>query len=109
MNINRLDDYIIFNESVSDGPEAGYGEDAEVYKCFAELYEPSQKDVQLGNLETVKQSVTAIIRDACPQFRPSVRNTFTIQTGLYKGMHFNIKHVAPAKVNGYIKVVGEAQ
>ncbi|WP_235807414.1 hypothetical protein, partial [Loigolactobacillus rennini] len=77
--------------------------------CFAGLYEPTQKDVQLGNLGTDKVSVTLNIRNANPQYMPTVKQVFVIQNGLYSGMHFNIKNVAVAKTPGYVKVVGEQQ
>ena len=58
----------------------------EIYSCFAGLYEPTQKDVQLGNLELSKRSVTLNIRDAQPQFIPNVNQIFEIQNGMYAGL-----------------------
>ena len=51
MNLNQLDYRVTFYEVVNDGPEAGMNEQKEIYSCFAGMYEPTQKDVQLGNLE----------------------------------------------------------
>ncbi|WNM55018.1 hypothetical protein CoNPh25_CDS0013 [Staphylococcus phage S-CoN_Ph25] len=79
----------------------------EVFSCFAGLYEPTQKDVQLGNLETSKRSVTINIRNAQPDFLPTVNHVFEIKNGMYAGLTFDIKNVAPAKTPNYIKVVGE--
>lgn len=109
MNLNQLDYRVTFYEVVNDGPEAGMNEWKELYSCFAGLYEPTQKDVQLGNLELTNKSVTLNIRDAQPQFMPSSRHVFEIQNGMYKGLFFNIKNVAPAKTSNYIKVVGEEE
>lgn len=107
MNLNQLDYRVTFYEVVNDGPEAGMSEWKELYSCFAGLYEPTQKDVQLGNLELTNKSVTLNIRDAQPQFIPRSRHVFEIQNGMHKGLFFNIKNVAPAKTPNYIKVVGE--
>ncbi|MCO8297259.1 hypothetical protein [Tetragenococcus halophilus] len=109
MNLNDLDYRVAFYVVEDSGPEAGMAEWNELYSCFAGLYEPTQKDVQLGNLELSKKSVTLNIRNARPQFIPSVRHVFEIENGIYKGLFFNVKNVAPAKTSGYIKVVGEEQ
>lgn len=109
MNLNQLDYRVTFYESVNDGPEAGMEDTEEVYNCFGGLYEPTQKDVQLGNLELSKRSVTLNIRNAQPQFIPNVNQTFEIKNGMYAGLFFNVKNVAPAKTPNYIKVVGEEE
>jgi len=109
MNLNQLDCRVVFYEVTDNGPEAGMAEWVEIYSCFAGLYEPTQKDVQLGNLGLVKNSVTLNIRNAQPQFVPNSRQVFEIKNGIYKGLFFNVKNVAPAKTSGYIKVVGEEQ
>ncbi|AYU54678.1 hypothetical protein [Staphylococcus debuckii] len=109
MNLNQLDYRVTFYESTNDGPEAGMDTLQQVYSCFAGLYEPTQKDVQLGNLELSKRSVTLNIRNAQPQFIPSVNQTFEIKNGMYAGLFFNVKNVAPAKSPNYVKVVGEEQ
>jgi hypothetical protein len=109
MNLNQLDYRVVFYDVVNDGPEAGMNEWKEVYSCYTGLYEPTQKDVQLGNLELSKRSVTLNIRNAQPQFVPSVNQTFEIKNGMYAGLFFNVKNVAPAKTPNYIKVVGEEE
>ena len=107
MNLNELDYRIVFYSVSNNGPEAGTGNWEEVFSCFAGLYEPTQKDVQLGNLETSKRSVTINIRNAQPDFLPTVNLVFEIKNGMYAGLTFDIKNVAPAKTPNYIKVVGE--
>ena len=86
MNLNQLDYRVTFYEVVNDGPEAGMNEQKEIYSCFAGMYEPTQKDVQLGNLELSKRSVTLNIRDAQPQFIPSSKHVFEIKNGMYAGL-----------------------
>lgn len=109
LNLNSLDYRIAFYSLSYDGPEAGMSERVKVYECWADVYEPTQKDVQLGNLETSKKSVTLNIRNAQPQFVPHVNQVFEILNGVYKGLVFDIKNVALAKTTGYIKVVGQEQ
>lgn len=109
MNLNQLDYSVIFYAIVNEGPEAGMYERQDLYSCFAGLYEPTQKDVQLGNLELLNNSVTLNIRNPLPVFVPAVHHFFEIENGLYTGMKFNIKNVSPAKTDGYIKIVGEEQ
>lgn len=109
MNLNNLDYRVSFYKLVADGPEAGVSKPQQVYACYAGLYEPTQKDVQLGNLGLDKVSVTLNIRSAHPQYMPTVREIFQIENGIYQGLFFNIKNVAPAKDKGYIKIVGEQQ
>ena len=109
MNLNSLDYRISFYTDLDEGPEAGMGELQNVYSCFADMYEPTQKDVQLNNLEVSKRSVTLNIRDAQPQFIPSSKHVFEIKNGMYAGLFFNVKNVAPAKSPNYVKVVGEEE
>ena len=107
MNLNELDYRVVFYSVSNNGPEAGASDKKEIFSCFAGLYEPTQKDVQLGNLETSKRSVTINIRNAQPDFLPTVNHVFEIKSGMYAGLTFGIKTVAPAKTPNYIKVVGE--
>lgn len=102
--MNKMHDIISFFDVVQDGPEPG-GEIVKVFDAFAEIYEPSQKDVQLGNLETSTINITVMIRNAYPEFVPSVNQIFKVNSGIYNGMTFDIKHISP-KENIYLKVVG---
>ena len=86
MNLNSLDYRISFYTDLDEGPEAGMGELQNVYSCFADMYEPTQKDVQLNNLEVSKRSVTLNIRDAQPQFVPTVNQVFEVHNGMYAGL-----------------------
>lgn len=107
MRMNNLKDFVTFYKIADNGPEPGMGQSTEVMKAYAEIYEPSAKDVQLGNLELDKTSVTIIIRNTYPEYVPKVNQRFTVNSGMYQGMSFNIKHVSPKDIN-FMKVVGEA-
>ena len=102
--MNKMHDIISFFNVAQDGPEPG-GKPEKVFDSFAEIYEPSQKDVQLGNLESSTINITVIIRNAYPEFVPTVNQQFQVLSGIYNGMKFDIKHISP-KDNIYLKVVG---
>ncbi|MCD5141247.1 MULTISPECIES: hypothetical protein [Mammaliicoccus] len=102
--MNKMHDIISFFDIVQNGPEPG-GTMVKVFDSFAEIYEPSQKDVQLGNLESSTVNITVIIRNAYPEFVPTVNQQFEVLSGIYNGMKFDIKHISP-KDNIYLKVVG---
>lgn len=102
--MNKMHDIISFFNVVQDGPEPG-GKPEKVFDSFAEIYEPSQKDVQLGNLESSTINITVIIRNAYPEFVPTVNQQFQVLSGIYNGMKFDIKHISP-KDDIYLKVVG---
>ena len=107
MRANKLTNFIEFYRVTYDGPEPGVGHSDKIAGAYAEIYEPSAKDVQLGNLETSKTNITVIIRNSYPEFVPQVNETFKVVTGLYSGMTFDIKTVTPID-NSFIKIVGES-
>lgn len=107
MRSNSLKDYVTFYAITDNGPEPGMGTSKKVFKSYAEVHEPSAKDVQLGNLELDKTNITVIIRNCFPEYVPKVNQTFTLNTGMYQNQNFNIKHVSPKDIN-YMKVVGES-
>lgn len=107
MRMNNLKDFVSFYSVTDNGPEAGMEEKTEIFKAFAEIYEPSQKDVQLGNLELDKTLITVIIRNSFPEYTPKVNETFEVMSSLYNGLSFNIKNVSPKDAH-FIKIVGES-
>lgn len=102
--LKKMNDYVAFYEVVQNGPEPG-NKKQKVFESFAEIYEPSQKDMQLGNLESSTTKVTVVIRNPYPEFTPYVNQTFKVMSGVYGGLVFDIKQVAP-KDDSYLKVVG---
>lgn len=105
MRANAMKDYIKFTEVTNNGPYPGMGGKEVIYECWCEVYEPSTKDIQLSALETSTVNVTVIFRNPFPHYVPDVGNTFSIETGMYKGTEFNIKNVAPKEANT-MKIVG---
>lgn len=107
MRANQLKDVIYFYDTINNGPEPGMGTTEKVFESFAEIYEPSAKDVQLGNLELDKINITVIIRGTYPEFVPDVNQTFKVMSGMYSGTSFNIKKVSPTE-RTFMKLVGES-
>lgn len=107
MRTNSLKDYVTFYAITDNGPEPGMGTSKKVFEAHAEVHEPSAKDVQLGNLQLDKTNLTIIIRSSFPEYTPRVNQTFILNTGMYQGLTFNIKHVSPKDIN-FMKVVGES-
>ncbi|WP_337227954.1 hypothetical protein [Staphylococcus succinus] len=107
MRANKLTNVIEFYDVVDEGPEPGMGVFTKVFESFAEIYEPSAKDVQLGNLELDKTNITVIVRNTFPEFVPRVNQTFKVVTGMYGNESFNIKKVSPSE-STFMKIVGES-
>lgn len=106
MRVNKLTDYVEFQKVVNSGPEPG-GSLTTVFQAYCEIYSPSAKDYQMGNLESGKTSITVIIRNSFPEYVPKISEVFVIKTGIYNGKKFNIKTVSPIN-DEFIKVVGES-
>lgn len=105
MKASAMKDYIKIYSETNESPYPGMGGEELINESWAEVYEPSQKDIQLNSLETSTVNVTVIIRNPFPEFVPSVENTFTLETGMYRGTKFNIKNVSP-KDQYTLKIVG---
>lgn len=105
MRVNSMKDHIVFYKETQQGPYPGMGGSTEVFKSWAEIYEPSSKDIELSSLETSSVNVTLVVRNTFPEFVPNVKQTFVIQTGMYQDTEFNIKNVTPKDENT-IKIVG---
>ncbi|MEP9852111.1 hypothetical protein ABDK10_05350 [Staphylococcus aureus] len=105
MRVNNLKDYIVFYSKAEDSPYPGMGGKTKVFESWAEIYEPSTKDIQLSSFETSNVNVTAIVRNTYPEYVPSVGQSFTVQTGMYENTSFNITNIAP-KEDNTVKIVG---
>ncbi|PWA08656.1 phage head-tail adapter protein [Pueribacillus theae] len=102
-----------FEYAPSDGPEPGEVEKRQLWECWAEIYEPSMKDIE--SLSTnVLYSVTARIRDPRGEYKPSNKHYLAVLDDAYQDdegnyVRFNIKKMHPdVKDKRFIKVVAEA-
>ena len=103
-----------FQYSPNEGPEPGETETAVLWECWAEVYEPSVKDIESLSTTNLLYSVTVLIRDTRGEFKPNNKHYLAILDESYTdndGNHvrFNIKKIHPdAKNKQMIKVVAEA-
>ena len=114
-NVADLNTRIQFFEyAPNEGPEPGEVEKGILWECWAEVYEPSLKDIESLSTTNVLYSVTVRFRDTRGEFKPSNDNYLAILDESYKDIdgnyiRFNIKKIHPdAKSKQMIKVVAEA-
>lgn len=92
----------------SPGPEPGEEVEDELHKCFAEIYSPSMKDMEIMNTVGAKTAITLRIRDPGTDYMPTTKHFLIADDYRFKGKVFNIIHVAPDIANNrFIKIIGE--
>lgn len=112
-NAGDLNNRIRFFEyAPNQGPEPGEVEVSVLWECWAEVYEPSMKDIEYLSTTGVKHSVTARFRDTRGEFKPHNKHYLSILDDYYKEngeyIRFNIKKIQPdVKDKRFIKVVAE--
>lgn len=72
------------------GPEPGEEEKLELYSCFAEVYNPSMKDLEILNSVETKQAVTIKIRDPHSDYIALNKHYVEIEDQRYSGVKWNI-------------------
>lgn len=81
------------------GPGSGFEpvevEKAELYDCFAEIYNPSMKDLQVVQTVGTKEAVTIRIRDTKGEYIPTNKHRVKIQDYRYTDKVFKIIEVRP--------------
>lgn len=103
-----------FEYAPSPGPEPGEVEKAKLWECWAEVYEPSMKDLEVLSTTGTFHSVTVRIRDTRGEFTPRDKHYMSVLDDVYKDekgeyIRFNIKKVHPdIKDKRFIKIVAEA-
>ncbi|MFI3546868.1 hypothetical protein V5G65_12490 [Mammaliicoccus sciuri] len=107
MKFNEFKDAVTFFGKTKHGPEAYDTENEEIYKCRCTLYDPSEKDFKLGDLNLNATSVTLIIRRVPERVALKTSSYFIVNTGFYKEKLFNIKHLSVIN-QSYMKIVGES-
>ena len=75
----------------------------EVYSCFAEIYNPSIKDIEIMNSQGVKSGLTLIIRNTIGQFIPTFDNVVKVDNEFYKDKVLKIVNIAPS--DSFIKLI----
>lgn len=115
LDTSDLNTRIQFFEYVAaDGPEPGEVEKNVAWECWAEVYEPSMKDIESLSTTNVLYSVTVRFRDPRGEYKPTNKHYLAVLDESYKDdegnyVRFNIKKIHPdVKDKRFIKVVAEA-
>lgn len=72
------------------GPMPGEEENQVLYNCFAEIYNPSMKDLEILNSKATKLAVTITIRDPQTNYIVSNKDYVEILDRRYSGIRWNI-------------------
>lgn len=75
------------------GPEPGQKQKAELYKCFAEVYSPSQKDLTILGGTGTSEDVTIRIRNTGGEYTPTNKHFVELFDYRYNGKVFNVANV----------------
>lgn len=94
---------VIFYQATKTSPEPNSKKLVEVYKTFAEVYNPSIKDIEIMNAQGVQNAVTINIRNTQGYFFPTLDHIVTLNHPFYKNTEFNIIDIAPS--NDFIKMI----
>lgn len=98
---------VFFEEGVNAGPEVGSDETAIHFRCMAEVYESSMKDVEAHSTVSAKNLITVKIRDTYGDYLPKTHHKFRIEHYNYPG-DYNVINVSPdTRDKGFMKIVGE--
>ncbi len=72
------------------GPDPGEEEKKVLYTCFAEIYNPSMKDLEILNSIETKQAVTIKIRDPHEDYLPINKHFVEVLDRRYQSIRWNI-------------------
>lgn len=87
---------VSFYDKKSSGPDPNAPEELiEVYKCTAEIYNPSMKDWEIMKVNGVKQGVTIIIRDPLQSYIPRNHHLVQLVDFRYEDVTWEIVEVRP--------------
>ena len=88
------------------GPEPGEEEKEVLFECWAEVYKPSMKDMEILNGKGTNESVTINIRDPYTDYLPTNKHKVELDDYRYKGKIWEIIDVAPdVKNNEFVRII----
>lgn len=91
----ELRTFVNFYESKSNGPEPGQSAKTSLYKCTAEVYNPSMKDLEVLKASGTEHGITIKIRDPLHDYQPSNKHIVIIDNFRYQDREWNIKDARP--------------
>lgn len=95
-NAGALRTPVTFYENApSSGHAPGPREKKVLYDCFAEVYNPSMKDIQVMAVSGTKEAVTIRIRDTKGEYTPTNKHFVSVQDYRYIDKVFDVLDVRP--------------
>lgn len=101
----ELRTFVNFYKVKSNGPEPGQTGKTLLYKCTAEVYNPSMKDLEILKASSTKHGITIKIRDPLQDYQPSNKHIVVIDNFRYQNKEWNIKDVRPDVQNSDFIIV----
>ena len=95
-----------FDFQASDGPEPDETKILLLHTCYAEIYSPSMKDLELLKSKETKQAITINIRDTKGEYIPNIKHFVEVDDYRYRGLTWNVISVTYDMTdNSFIKLV----
>lgn len=106
-NLGDLRTPVEFIEYQSTSPEPnGISDPVVLYSCFAEVYNPSMKDIEIMKTNNVDKGITIKIRDPLSDYQPTNNHYVKINDYRYAGVVWNIEDIRhDFHINDYIVLV----
>lgn len=96
-----------FVSEAQSGPEVGGSLTTTLFRCTAEVYESSAKDIDAHSTVSARNLITVKIRDTHGGYMPNTKHQFNIEHHNYRGT-YNVIDVSPDnRDKGFMKIVGE--
>lgn len=86
---------IFYSTTIKDGIDGRDVSYTGVYKTFAEVYNPSMKDIEIASGRGVKSSLTLRIRDPLTSYIPDNKHVVEINDHRYQGIKWKIVDIRP--------------
>lgn len=84
---------VFYEYGPAEGPDPIEVEKEILFKCFAEVYNPSMKDIEIMKTTGTKEAVTIRVRDTKGEYTPTNKHRVKLLDYRYEGKLFNIVDV----------------
>lgn len=97
---------VIFYQYKNEGPYPDDIEEVEVYRCYAETYNPSMKDREILGVNESMQGLSMVIRDPYQSFTPNHKHIVLVEDFRLEQQLFNVFEVRlDSPERGFITVI----
>lgn len=97
---------VIFYQYKNEGPYPNDTEEVEVFRCYAETYSPSMKDIEVLGVNESKQGLSIVIRDPLQSYTPNYRHVVKVEDFRLENPLFNVYEVRlDTPERGFITVI----